>query len=123
VAGTCKCGNEPSVSTKCGEFLDWLRIGLLLRKDCAAWSILQGTMAYSLKGASAGGKTKGKKQKASYGRWPLAASAFSTTNHYLITSDTTEKDKSIRHIGGPRPPSGPLGPGNLYRFPPPTRQH
>ena len=23
--GTCKCGNEPSVSTKCGEFLDWLR--------------------------------------------------------------------------------------------------
>jgi hypothetical protein len=22
VAGTCECGNEPSVSTKCGEFLD-----------------------------------------------------------------------------------------------------
>jgi hypothetical protein len=23
VAGTCECGNEPSGSTKCGEFLDW----------------------------------------------------------------------------------------------------
>jgi len=22
VAGTCECGNEPSVSIKCGEFLD-----------------------------------------------------------------------------------------------------
>ena len=22
VAGTCKCGNEPSGSIKCGEFLD-----------------------------------------------------------------------------------------------------
>jgi hypothetical protein len=26
-AGTCECGNEPSVSIKCGEFLDWLRTG------------------------------------------------------------------------------------------------
>jgi hypothetical protein len=25
VAGTCECGNEPSGSIKCGEFLDWLR--------------------------------------------------------------------------------------------------
>ena len=24
-AGTCDCGNEPSGSIKCGEFLDWLR--------------------------------------------------------------------------------------------------
>jgi len=27
VAGTCKCGNEPSFSMKCGEFLDWLKTG------------------------------------------------------------------------------------------------
>jgi len=25
VAGTCECGNKPSDSIKCGEFLDWLR--------------------------------------------------------------------------------------------------
>jgi len=68
-------------------------------------------------------KTKETKQEASYGTWLLAASAFNTTNHYLITSDNTEKDKSIRHIGGPRPPSGPLGPGSLYRFATPPRQH
>jgi len=24
-AGTCDCGNEPSGSIKCGEFLDWLK--------------------------------------------------------------------------------------------------
>ena len=27
VTGTCECGNEPLGSIKCGEFLDWLRIG------------------------------------------------------------------------------------------------
>jgi len=27
VAATCKCGNEPSGSIKCGEFLDQLRNG------------------------------------------------------------------------------------------------
>jgi len=27
VAGTCECGNEPSGSIKCEEFLDWLRTG------------------------------------------------------------------------------------------------
>jgi hypothetical protein len=27
VAGCCECGNEPSGTIKCGEFLDWLRIG------------------------------------------------------------------------------------------------
>jgi hypothetical protein len=26
-AGTCECGNEPSGSIKCGEFLDWLQTG------------------------------------------------------------------------------------------------
>jgi hypothetical protein len=25
LAGTCDCGNEPSGSIKCGEFLDWLK--------------------------------------------------------------------------------------------------
>jgi len=38
VAGTCECGNEPSGSIKCGEFLDWLRTGQRLKKDCAVWS-------------------------------------------------------------------------------------
>ena len=36
VAGTCEYGNEPSGSIKCGEFLDWLKTGQLLKKDCAA---------------------------------------------------------------------------------------
>jgi len=25
VAEACECGNEPSGSVKCGEFLDWLQ--------------------------------------------------------------------------------------------------
>jgi hypothetical protein len=25
-------------SIQCGEFLDWLRTGYLLKKNCAAWS-------------------------------------------------------------------------------------
>jgi hypothetical protein len=25
VLGCCECGNEPSGSVKCGEFLEWLR--------------------------------------------------------------------------------------------------
>ena len=35
VADTCKCGNEPTGSIKCGEFLDQLRTGQLLKKDCS----------------------------------------------------------------------------------------
>ena len=27
VAGTCECGNEPSGTIQCGEFLDYLRTG------------------------------------------------------------------------------------------------
>jgi len=38
VAGTCECGNEPSGSMKCGEFLDCLITGELLKKDSAVWS-------------------------------------------------------------------------------------
>ena len=34
---TCKCGNEPSDSIKCGEF-DQLRTGQLLKKDFTTWS-------------------------------------------------------------------------------------
>jgi len=30
--GHCECGNGPSGSIKCGEFLDWLRAGWLLKK-------------------------------------------------------------------------------------------
>ena len=33
MTGTCEYGNEPLGSIKCGEFLDWLRNGKLLRKD------------------------------------------------------------------------------------------
>ena len=35
VAGTCECGYEPSGSINCGEFLDQLKSGLLLKKDPA----------------------------------------------------------------------------------------
>jgi hypothetical protein len=38
VAGSCECGYEPSGSIKCGEFLDYLRTGYLLREDSAPWS-------------------------------------------------------------------------------------
>ena len=37
VAGTCECGNESSSSIKCGEFLDKLRTGDLLKRDSATW--------------------------------------------------------------------------------------
>jgi hypothetical protein len=35
VAGTYEGGNEPSGSIKCGEFLDKLQPGQILKKDCA----------------------------------------------------------------------------------------
>jgi hypothetical protein len=38
VAGTCECGNEISGSMKCGEFLELLQTGLLLKKDSASCS-------------------------------------------------------------------------------------
>jgi len=37
-SGTCECGNKPSGAMKCGEFLDRLKAGSLLRKDCAPWT-------------------------------------------------------------------------------------
>jgi len=33
---TCKGSNEPSGSIKCGEFLNWLKINTLLKKDSAS---------------------------------------------------------------------------------------
>ena len=38
VADVCECGNEPSGSVKCGEFLDQLQTTQLLEKDSAPWS-------------------------------------------------------------------------------------
>jgi hypothetical protein len=38
VAGSCECGDEPSGSIKCREFLDCLRTFLFVKKDCAARS-------------------------------------------------------------------------------------
>ena len=38
VADICECGNEPSGSIKCGEFLDQPQIGQLLKKDSAPLS-------------------------------------------------------------------------------------
>ena len=38
VADACECGNEPSGSVKCGEFLDRLQTSQLLKKDSAPWS-------------------------------------------------------------------------------------
>jgi hypothetical protein len=37
MAGTSECGNKPSDSIKCEGFLDYLRIGYLVKKDSAAW--------------------------------------------------------------------------------------
>ena len=64
-------------------------------------------------------KIKETNQRASYARWLLAASAVNSTNHCLIISITTEKDKSICSILWPQVPFRNLGPGNLYRLPPP----
>jgi hypothetical protein len=38
VTGTCKRGNKPSGSIKCGVFFGLQRTGQLLKKDSAAWS-------------------------------------------------------------------------------------
>ena len=37
VADACECGNEPSGSVKCGEFLDYLQTSYLLKKDSTPW--------------------------------------------------------------------------------------
>jgi hypothetical protein len=38
VAGTGKCGSDPSGSIKCGRFLEQLRTGYLLKKESDPWS-------------------------------------------------------------------------------------
>jgi hypothetical protein len=58
-------------------------------------------------------------------KWSTLAAVrdINTINHYLITSDTTDKDKNICNILGPRAPFRTPGPGNLYRLPHPSRRH
>ena len=63
------------------------------------------------------GENKETRQRALYARWPLAASAVNTTNYYLLTFDTKEKDKNIAIKSGPGTLSGPAVTGNLYRLP------
>ena len=38
MTGSFKRGSDPSYSLKCGEFLDYLGTGLLLKKDAVPWS-------------------------------------------------------------------------------------
>jgi hypothetical protein len=40
VAGSCECGDEPSSSIKCGEFLEQLRAFWLLRKDSSSTALI-----------------------------------------------------------------------------------
>jgi len=40
----CECGDATSGSIKCGEFLDWLRNGKLLKKDSTLWSVGYGVV-------------------------------------------------------------------------------
>ena len=37
MAGTCECGDELLDSTKCEEFLDYLRTGHFVQKDSVSW--------------------------------------------------------------------------------------
>ena len=38
VAGSSECGNEPSGSIECGEFLYQLKTDQLIRKDSVPWN-------------------------------------------------------------------------------------
>jgi len=38
MVSTCECGDKPSVSIKCGEFLYYLRTSWLPKKESAPWS-------------------------------------------------------------------------------------
>ena len=38
VAGFCESGDEPSGFIKCGEFLDQLKTGQILKTDIVPWS-------------------------------------------------------------------------------------
>ena len=49
-----------------------------------------------------GRTVRGEKYANEAERWPLAASAVSTTNHYIITHGTTEIDKNICYEVGPQ---------------------
>jgi hypothetical protein len=43
-AASCICGNEHSDSINCGEFLDYVKTSLFLKKDSAQWSYLDGVL-------------------------------------------------------------------------------
>ena len=45
VEDACECGDEPSGSVKCGEFLDQLQTSQLVKKDSAPWSELVSQLA------------------------------------------------------------------------------
>ena len=47
VADVCECGNEPSGSAKCGEFLDQLQTSQLLKKDSAPCSKYKGVVSWN----------------------------------------------------------------------------
>ena len=68
VAGTCECGDEPSGSIKCGEFLDQLKTGYHL-KDSALWSNYISKTIISL---LPGGGEKGYMNADAYGPSSLA---------------------------------------------------
>ena len=56
VADGCECGNEPSGSVKCGEFLDQLQTGQLLKKDsapCSKYGVSKQRKIYSCAAAIA----------------------------------------------------------------------
>jgi hypothetical protein len=40
VAGFCEHGNEPSVSIKCGEFLDWLSVLLASQEGLCSLEVV-----------------------------------------------------------------------------------
>jgi len=63
------------------------------------------------------GESTQTQQTAPYAKWPLAASSVTTTNHYLITADTSEKDQNIWNLSCPGPPSGTPGSANFYQLP------
>jgi hypothetical protein len=39
MANGCECGDKTFGSIKCGEFLDWLENGLLLKKDSCLYRV------------------------------------------------------------------------------------
>jgi hypothetical protein len=111
VADCCGCGSEPSGAIKCGEFLDRAaESGFGLR-----WKIFFGAPS---KGWPA--RVKVRKQSTDRrmqdGRWPQCHQHDKSQPNYVWYY--RERQKHIEHKGL-RAPSGPPGPGILYRLAPP----